>query len=721
MPIKRVQFPDGSIKRVEVPEGATNEQILQFVQSQYDDPQKRETDRVVKLFAEMREDDKAVAAAASPVENWLTGAFQGLKEPVQAVQQMAAETGLGPQRWAQEVAEDREQWDRHMGESEAAWNGKLTGGLIATLPLSAVRVLGAGYKGALATGAMQGGLSGLLTPVDAAGDFLKQKMAQVGTGAAVGGAIGGVGKGLIDAGTAAVNAPRKLANLIFDAQPPAQPQQASTLQRIVTGTPAGLRRGDRVAKDAGINLSPGERSNSGALKMLENIARQSVWTRDRMAAGDLVRSRQMNNAIRSTARDLTPTKTSPEQFATDLQGTIRQAVDGVARSRSATARADYGAVEQAAGGAPVVQTTATLDAIAKIADKYRGTLGHDATAIARQAEDWFNGLSGDGAISAQRALNQLQAWEDAARSGTGLFEGVQNRTAATSAARELAAALRADLDNAATSTGGTVGELLRKANANWAKASQQIDTMEASVLGRVVGEEFQDTVAGVSFNKVSPEALWKRLDNASASELEALKQYVGRMNPDLWAQYQRLTLERARDAARATAPSRGQRTLGIDPGAFVKSLEGSSGQRAVDAQKRMRVIFGDNARLDAILDAGRRMADTTGKNFSNSAPTQEVLQIPGVLGKVTEGARAAAGVVGPLYGLRTVAAKASMPANQRRIPLASAPPWMRRLPNYGAPIAGGAAAAGLPDGVGFVDMETGEALTEEDIRRARRY
>lgn len=38
MPIKRVQFPDGSIHRVEVPEGATNEQILAFVQSQYQPP-----------------------------------------------------------------------------------------------------------------------------------------------------------------------------------------------------------------------------------------------------------------------------------------------------------------------------------------------------------------------------------------------------------------------------------------------------------------------------------------------------------------------------------------------------------------------------------------------------------------------------------------------------------------------------------------------------------
>lgn len=39
MPIKRVQFPDGSIKRIEVPEGATNEQIIEFVASQYQQPE----------------------------------------------------------------------------------------------------------------------------------------------------------------------------------------------------------------------------------------------------------------------------------------------------------------------------------------------------------------------------------------------------------------------------------------------------------------------------------------------------------------------------------------------------------------------------------------------------------------------------------------------------------------------------------------------------------
>lgn len=38
MPTKRVKFPDGTIHTVSVPDGATNEQILEFVSSQYASP-----------------------------------------------------------------------------------------------------------------------------------------------------------------------------------------------------------------------------------------------------------------------------------------------------------------------------------------------------------------------------------------------------------------------------------------------------------------------------------------------------------------------------------------------------------------------------------------------------------------------------------------------------------------------------------------------------------
>ena len=55
--------------------------------------------------------------------------------------------------------------------------------------------------------------------------------------------------------------------------------------------------------------------------------------------------------------------------------------------------------------------------IAKIVDEFGNVQGADASAVAKQAEAFFNKLSGDGAISPGLAVRQLQAWEQAARTG----------------------------------------------------------------------------------------------------------------------------------------------------------------------------------------------------------------------------------------------------------------------------------------------------------------
>lgn len=659
------------------------------------DPQVREALAAQDYLRQAWESDEQIASD-SPVANWLVGAMQGLRSPLQAVKQLGTEIGedaglVSPetaQRWRSEVIEDADQYGRTVGQTYAARAGHMTGSLLATAPLGVLRFAGNGYRAVAATGALQGGLAGMLTPTSGAGNFYAEKGGQAGLGAGLGGALGAGGKAVIDGAQAVANAPRKLANMVFAQQAPAPAAPVSQMQRIAAPSPASIRKGDQVAQATGVNFSPGQRTNSKPLIMAENVARGSIWTKNQMFLGDQKRARQLNNQIRSTARSMSSTATSPEQFATDLQTTVKKATEQVARERSAFGRQAYGAVEQAAGGAKIVQTQRTLDALAEVVDEYKNVQGADAQAVARQAEAFFNSLSGDGSVSAGQALRQMQAWEQAARTGSGLFEGVQNRSTAKTLAGKLARALQDDMDMAADSAGGSVGDLLRQANAGWKSYSQRIDTMEASTLGRLVGEDFADDVAGVSFNKVSPETVWKRLDTASPTELEALKQYVHKMNPELWAQYQRLTLERARGIARTSAPSMGDRTLGIDAGAFVRNMEGSTGQKAVDAQKRLQVIFGDDPRVANLLTAGRRMADVTGYNHSGTSGASEVMQIPGMLGKVAEGAKATAGALGPLYGLRTVAAKAAQPAAQRAIPLLEAPAWMRSLPNYGAPAVG---------------------------------
>lgn len=257
-----------------------------------------------------------------------------------------------------------------------------------------------------------------------------------------------------------------------------------------------------------------------------------------------------------------------------------------------------------------------------------------------------------------------------------MFEGVQDRTTAKMLASRLSRALMQDLDNTANNVGGTLGEPLRAANKGWRDYSSKIDAIEASALGRLVGEDFADDIAGVAFNRVSPEKVWQRMDSLTPSELETVKSYITKSNPELWSQYQRLTLERARDFAKAQAPSMGARPLGINPAAFVKSLEGSSGKQAVNQQARLEVIFGDSPLADQVnmlTEAGRRMADFTGYNSSGTAGATELMQIPGLLGKVTEGAKAAGGALGPLFGLRGVANAAREPINQRALPMLSRP------------------------------------------------
>jgi len=390
----------------------------------------------------------------------------------------------------------------------------------------------------------------------------------------------------------------------------------------------------------------------------------------------------MINAINRTAKQASPTGVSAEGFAQSLQGQVKNMVTDLSKSRSAFGRQAYGAVENAAGGQKIVATNATLDEIAKIVDEFGSVQGADASAVARQAEAFFNKLSGDGAITPGLAVRQLQAWEQAARTGQGLFEGVQDRTTAKTLAGRLSRALMADLDGAADNTVGPLGDSLRAANKGWRDYSSKIDAIEASALGRLVGEDFADEVAGVAFNRVSPEKVWQRLDTMTPSELEAVKSYVTKNSPELWQQYQRLTLERARDMAKAQAPSMGARPLGINPSAFVKSLEGSSGKQAVNQQARLKVIFGDSPlgeQVNMLTEAGRRMSDFTGYNSSGTAGASELMQVPGLLGKVTEGAKAAGGALGPLFGMRGVANAARAPINQRAIPMLSRPTLPARV------------------------------------------
>ena len=138
------------------------------------------------------------------------------------------------------------------------------------------------------TGAIQGAIGAGLNPVTS-GDYFTEKGKQVAIGGVTGGALNVAGSKLLDAGMKAANAPRRAINAVL--APEATQGQASVLQRVATGSPASVRKGQAVADATGINLSPGQRSGGKAVTMAENVARGSVWTRDAMFQGDQVRAR----------------------------------------------------------------------------------------------------------------------------------------------------------------------------------------------------------------------------------------------------------------------------------------------------------------------------------------------------------------------------------------------------------------------------------------------
>lgn len=205
-------------------------------------------------------------------------------------------------------------------------------------------------------------------------------------------------------------------------------------------------------------------------------------------------------------------------------------------------------------------------------------------------------------------------------------------------------------------------------------------------------------LSGTGFNTTSPERVLRVLDGLSASELQVVKDYLGRANPELWQQFQRTTLERAAAAARAAAPSMGKRPLPINPVALVRELEGSSGQAAVNQAKRLEVIFDGNVgeRVKNLLDAGRRMSDLTGYNHSGSGVYQETTGlVQGLLNPVKQGASTVLGL-----GTLNAVARGAQPG-AARVPLRmiEAPAWATRwamAPGAGLAMAGGREAMDKP-------------------------
>lgn len=694
------------------------EQALQNAHNAGDEAAARQiASEIRRLQAAPPEEERynALMDDTSVLDRVLIGIGRGAVDVGQGISQLARHAAelipgvdAGAADYDRRIAEEAAMFNRDAEGSIAARVGRVGGNIAATaLPAgAAAKVASVGAKGlnaALRAGASAGAVeAGLLADTDGESGLLDRAV-QSGVGAALGAAGGGVVEGGRRLLQGAVNAPRDLINAATTGQG-GERGLVGRLDSSLRGNRRVRAQGEAAQRELGVEvLTPAELSGSSAAKMAENLSRQSYFTMDRARLADTVRIGRFVRRISRMARRL-GNEGDNVTVAKQIQGATRNMVNDMAKARSEFGRKAYGAVDKAAGGAPVVEMTRTRRAIADIVEQYKAGGTDDANRIASRAAARLEEL-GEGPLTTRQALNYLHQWTDASRGSGNLFADI-DRANGRRLARQLADAAMADLEDVAVK-GGTVGDLVRQANEGWRQHSTRIETLKNSVLGQVLGEEFADEISGVAFNRMAPEKVFDRLKGANPSELKVAMGYLDESAPEVAGNFRRSLIENAIMAAREAPPSAGPNPLPLNPGAFIRELQGgASGGRAVKGMKRLEVIFGETKewpKIQAAFQIAERMADSIGKNFSGTAAANQFYQVLGSLyGSIAEVAQKVAGNAASLVGLNQVARQMM--------------PGVQALPRFAVPqgaVTGTAGASGLLAGA------AAPSLTERERQNNR--
>lgn len=199
MPIARFQMPDGRIGRFEVPDGTTPEQAQQLIEQQINQvgiPDAPQAKQPAAPTDEQKTRASIPARFAYGVAQPMIGAGQLLAHGISAGEQPG--TFLGDM--AQNVDDYWKQQDQaQTAAKQATGTGADVAGFVGNvvspanaLIAAAAPAAPAALGGKMALGAGIGAASGAVQPVTGEGDFASQKAAQVGIGAAAGGALSGL-------------------------------------------------------------------------------------------------------------------------------------------------------------------------------------------------------------------------------------------------------------------------------------------------------------------------------------------------------------------------------------------------------------------------------------------------------------------------------------------------------------------------------------------------
>lgn len=656
---------------------------------------------------------------------WLTHAVL----PAQSLQAM-----LDPsiaERVNQEVTE-RQKLDKALLDTGAGTVGSVIGQTALTLPaggLSTAAIKGAGalptLGRAVASGLESGAVGGLAQPVagvrdttlsdlvtgDEGKDFLSEKLQQVGTGAGVGAAFGGA---LNRIGAAAERVlPDNIGKTLLN---------FGNKKANETGF---AQEGERLARETGVMLTPAQVSGSKSANMAENAARQSFLSRDIAFEGDRARVQQLSDNLDKVLNNISAIDASPASAGARVQDAVKKIVSGLEDWRRKVAAEDYGKLrEMTAKQTLPIEPKTTKDLLTSIVDENSGIGTPAADTLANFARRQLSNvaktekLTADdlsvmkqlgvadpkGAISdaSMSALEKASpgigeriaaASVDAAAPAEGNLDklialrsyvskvaGGQAKISGDNQDRRIAAQLLQtiddDLEAAGNQIGGNVGEQLKLANARFRELSQQIDSVKASPLGKILGEDISGALQSGVFNTVAPETVVERLSALKPSEIGIARRILEKDQPQAWDAFKRSYVETALQKAKQFPASEGANTEVLRPSVLVKNLSDKKKLEAMMGPKELKEI-------NDSLDVARRLADKTGYNFSGTAAQNQLMEMVRAVGNPTIAAGVTIG--GQAAGLRSIAK--IMSNSQGRadlLQLSRLPPQSERARNLAA-------------------------------------
>ncbi len=611
------------------------------------------------MSAQPWESALAGIAASNPIIGPVRNLFQFATSPAQRLQMSNAMRG--------EVQYRNDQFNRNGGPSLGGKVGDVTGAVIGS-PVPGLGAAGVALKGlqrlatAAKTGALAGAYGATAQPITE-GDYETQRGQQ----ALVGGTLGaGIGAGMSGALSAAERLLPKNA--------------AASVYNWLSGRadPKFVAESERLVNKTGVKLSPAAISGSKTQTMMENAARQSVFSRDQAFTADQRAAQQIHDYIGRVMNGVRGGSVSADEAGKSVQSAIKSGVNRLAQIRESQAAKDYGVVRQMIGNGPSpIRPIALADKLQGLVDEYGGIPGGDAQKISRWAQGALNDLE-PMANDLQKLIRFRSYVSKASKGAANLFDQVnpgENRRVAA----QLVGAIESDLERASMELPGNLGSALKAANANYSAVSKSIEAVEKSPLGRLLGDDIASEVTG-GFNTVAPEKVIDRIRGMTPSEVGMVRKQLEQWSPDSWSAVKRRVLEDALSAAESAAPSEGANTVALRGNKFITALTQNDKNGA-----KMRAMFNAKEVAD-IRDAFatiQRFGDKTGYNHSGTAAQQEVL---GVMNSLKEWSlKGAASAGGAVFGSRAVA-KLMMDEGGRRavMQLSRLPPQSRQAAQLAA-------------------------------------